>query len=85
MQYVSYEFCKHFSRVIVFLQIENLTCPLMYIEGRDDLNAASTENANLVDCLSFFLFFFQNELGRFVVYIPLIHLSLGGGNPEGRR
>ncbi|AWP03051.1 putative acyl-coenzyme A thioesterase 4-like [Scophthalmus maximus] len=30
-------------------KIENLTCPLMYIEGRDDLNAASTENANLVE------------------------------------
>ncbi|XP_069394195.1 bile acid-CoA:amino acid N-acyltransferase-like [Paralichthys olivaceus] len=31
------------------VKIENLTCPLMYIEGEDDLNAASRENANLIE------------------------------------
>ncbi len=37
----------------MFLQIEQLTCPLMYIVGGDDLSTSSIENANLVD---FFLF-----------------------------
>uniref|UniRef100_A0A3B4WW16 Bile acid-CoA:amino acid N-acyltransferase-like n=1 Tax=Seriola lalandi dorsalis TaxID=1841481 RepID=A0A3B4WW16_SERLL len=34
-------------QVIVFLQLENLACPLMYIVGEDDLSASSIENANL--------------------------------------
>lgn len=33
---------------LVFLQLEHLTCPLMYIVGEDDLSASSIENANLV-------------------------------------
>ncbi|XP_060925224.1 acyl-coenzyme A thioesterase 2, mitochondrial-like [Limanda limanda] len=31
------------------VKIENLNCPLMNIEGEDDLNMASRENANLAD------------------------------------
>ncbi|XP_062254868.1 bile acid-CoA:amino acid N-acyltransferase-like [Platichthys flesus] len=31
------------------VKIENITCPLMYIEGEDDQNASSTDNANLIE------------------------------------
>ncbi|XP_054472586.1 bile acid-CoA:amino acid N-acyltransferase-like [Anoplopoma fimbria] len=31
------------------VKIENLTCPLMYIVGEDDLSSSSMENANLIE------------------------------------
>ncbi|KAG7238288.1 hypothetical protein INR49_030999 [Caranx melampygus] len=31
------------------VKIENLTCPLMYIVGEDDLSTSSMENANLIE------------------------------------
>ncbi|XP_069394178.1 bile acid-CoA:amino acid N-acyltransferase-like [Paralichthys olivaceus] len=31
------------------VKFENITCPLMYIEGEDDLSASSTDNANLIE------------------------------------
>lgn len=35
----------------MFLQLEKLTCPLLYIVGEDDLSASSMDNANLVHSL----------------------------------
>lgn len=41
------------DHILCFLQVERLTCPLMYIVGEDDLSSSAIENANLVDYLLF--------------------------------
>lgn len=40
--------------LFLFIQLENLTCPLMFIVGEDDLSSASQENADLVVCAILF-------------------------------
>lgn len=47
----------------MFLQLEKLTCPLLYIVGEDDLSASSMDNANLVHSLkSHFFPYLSNKL-----------------------
>lgn len=46
------------DHILCFLQVERLTCPLMYIVGEDDLSSSAIENANLVDWRIFLLFVF---------------------------
>lgn len=42
----------------MFLQVEKLTCPIMYIVGEDDLSSSSIENANLVCFILFHVLYY---------------------------
>lgn len=41
----------------MFVQIEHLACPLMFIVGEDDLSSSSIENADLINYFLILLFF----------------------------
>lgn len=50
-----------FTLCFSFFQLENLSCPLMFIVGEDDLSSASLENADLVVCSRCFLWCLTHE------------------------
>lgn len=58
----------------MFLQLEHLACPLMYIVGEDDLSSSSIENANLVGYFLILVFFFLTlqmiDVGKNVLSSP---------------